>query len=64
MKPCPFCGAEDNLLGSNQQGSWWDCGNCLASGPMYNCIESGPVPADDKEAATIAWNKRVEIDYR
>lgn len=35
LKPCPFCGEEDNLTMSSGEGMYWmECESCGARGPV------------------------------
>ena len=50
LKPCPFCGGEDMMVGSTFRDDWMTCLDCNAAGPYC---------ATEAEAIT-AWNTRAD----
>lgn len=71
MKPCPFCGGDDQELscgesGSDPKGEWVTCAincrDCGALGPWIDLL-GGATPREERLAeAAKEWNERAQID--
>lgn len=52
LKPCPFCGGEAIVKGSDKMLIWWvDC-------KTSQCHASDNADTLSREAAIAAWNRR------
>lgn len=64
IKPCPFCGEEDELLYGEAYNpdAWWDS---AMRGEVYGyikCVACGCIlKANDLKGAIERWNKRITI---
>lgn len=53
LKPCPFCGSQDELQTMKDSGCWRvSCLSCCADGPW----------GYDADAAIDKWNTRAPLD--
>jgi Lar family restriction alleviation protein len=58
LKPCPFCGGEAIISGSEEQTAYFvSCTTCDAQTAVITSADYGKV----KEKAAATWNNRAEL---